>query len=171
MSTRRRTILAAALLIIAAGALASLAGGSKLEQAIVPDAPYPGTPTGVPCDEECGAFLAAIAPSLRELVAEGSALATLGTSRSRDVLELTVRMNRFQSSADEFAFAIENHPVPASMIDTISAIDETIDRAQASIDESIAALRSFDWDALGLAVDEFDAEIQHLTVLAAELNI
>lgn len=171
MSTRRRIGLSALVLIAIAIGLAALGNRKEVEQALVPDAPYPVTPTIAPCDSDCERFVASIAPSLSVVVSEGTALAALGKSRSRDVLELTIRMNRFQDSSAEFEQALVDNPVPVSLSPAIAEIRTELSNAQVAIDASIAAIRSIDWDALGAAVDQFDSAIQNVAALSSTMNL
>jgi hypothetical protein len=123
------------------------------------------------CLAECLAVLEQIQAPVRTLVAEGTLLAELGQSRSRNLVELTVRMDRFRSAADVFEGVYETLVVPVAVKEELLEISRQVQMSLDAIDSSIAAIRSFDWDALGGHVDSFAESIQTITELSDLLGI
>lgn len=169
MRTRRVYVAIVGSILVVAVALGSLNAPARLEDAIAPQAHWSPEAPGLNCDDACAAFTVLVAPSLRTLVSEGNALAELGRSRSRNVIELTIRMDRFRAATDQFSAILESQDVPSALTDEIDSIVRTIDSATAAMDASIAAIRAFDWDALAIQVDQFGSAMDALSSVAADL--
>jgi hypothetical protein len=96
---------------------------------------------------------------------EGDRLAELGRSRSRNVLELGVRMDRFREASTQLLAFISNNPPPPALGSLIAELSAALAAAETAIQASIIAIRGFNWDTLGTSVDEFARSIEAIEAL------
>lgn len=111
-------------------------------------------------------FLSGLKPTLDVLVGEGIALNNLGTARSRNVVELAVRMDRYRTAAGQIERFLQKTPIPPGFEALVAELREQIGASLAAIDASIEAIRQFDWDELAIQVSAFSSAINQITDLA-----
>jgi len=156
---RRRGRLAAFLLIIAVLAAGVTLGSSqRLEEAIAPPATVSiATPESRTAEEQ--QYLGAILPLAERLIGEGRSLVELGESRSRNILELRTRTERFRDAADEVVRVEDTIGVPVRMQPFSTSLSEGVASALVSIGEAEDAVLRFDWDRVEVEVATFAASI------------
>ena len=109
--------------------------------------------------EEEQAYLDVVLPLTEQLVGEGRLLAELGTERSRNVFELTVRADRFEGVASQIAAYESAAGVPPGLARFSAALHAGVDDADVAIDEAKAAFVRFDWDTVHAAVTAFEEAV------------
>jgi hypothetical protein len=171
MRTKRQFVVIAAMLLVGAVALGTLGAPTRVQEALVPPATVPALQPDAACTGDCAAFVDALRTPLQALVAEGGALAELGQARSRNVLELTIRMDRFRDAASQVRGVISGTSVPPAFQADVRALSDWIVQAESAIDDSLAAIRGFDWDDLGRSVDAFAGAVDQLKLISARLSI
>jgi hypothetical protein len=112
------------------------------------------------------AYLDGLRPYLNILVGEGRALEQLGKTRSRNIVELTVRMDRYRGAAKDIDQYIQNHRAPTGLANFVGQLQEQIADSLQAIDASVDAIRKFDWEALGGTVDAFSVAVDSIATLA-----
>jgi hypothetical protein len=112
------------------------------------------------------AYMEGLRPYLDVLVGEGRALEQLGQSRSRNIVELTVRMDRYRGAAKDIDQYIQHHQAPTGLADFVGQLQQQIADSLQAIDASVDAIRHFDWEALGGTVDAFSAAVDSIATLA-----
>jgi hypothetical protein len=105
-------------------------------------------------------------PHLDVLVGEGRTLENLGKARSRNIVELSLRMDRYRTAARDIKQYIQVHSTPPGMAGFITELSQRIDESLAAIDASVEAIRRFDWNALGQTVDNFSLAVDDIARLA-----
>lgn len=78
-------------------------------------------------------------------------------------------MDRFKDASAELEALIDSNVVPNALSVDIQLLRSGLDRADQAIDESISAIRAFDWDALAVSVTEFDSAIKSCESIAQQL--
>lgn len=132
---------------------------------VAPPAPVGDAQVVVAGDSETQRYLAELRPHLDVVIGEGNRLVDLGAERSRDLLELSVRMDRFrQASADLRSFVAANRP-PPGLESTLDDLATHLETADVAIDDSISAIRGFNWNALAVAVERFSLTVQAIETL------
>lgn len=156
---RRRVHIATFLLIIAVlAAGVTLRTSQRLKDAIAPPATVSiATPEARTAEEQ--RFLDAILPLAERLIGEGRSLAELGESRSRNILELRTRSERFRAAAEDVVRVEGTIGVPVRMQPFSTALNEGVASALVSIEEAEDAVFRFDWDRVQVAVSTFAASI------------
>lgn len=143
------------MLIIAAIAIGvTTDSSSRIGEIVVPPATVTLATPEARTDEE-RAYLDVVLPLTERLVGEGRLLTALGTERSRNVFELTVRADRFQGIANEIRAFETTAGVPPGLTWFSTALHDDLDDAEAAIDEAKAAFVRFDWDTVQTAVTAF----------------
>ena len=112
------------------------------------------------------AYVDGLRPYLDVLVGEGRALEHLGQSRSRNIVELSVRMDRYRSAAKDIDRYIQGRPAPTQLAGFVGQLQQQIADSLQAIDASVDAIRHFDWEALGRTVDDFSAAVDSIATLA-----
>lgn len=154
------------LFLSAVVALGALAAPERIGDRIAPRATIVADPAPGERTPEQIAFLRGLAPHLEVLVGEGNALATLASERSRDILELTVRMERYRAAANDIDQYIRDHPTPPGLEQFVTELQQRIGDSLVAIDAAVAAFRRFDWEALGESVRSFSGAVDEITLLA-----
>jgi hypothetical protein len=113
-------------------------------------------------------YLADLSPYLSVVTGEGNRLAELGQARSRNVLELGVRMDRFREASADLVSYIVSNPPPATLASLIDQLMAELSAAETAIQASITAIREFDWDALGISVDAFARAVEAIERLTGQ---
>jgi len=111
-------------------------------------------------------YLSELNPLLAIVVGEGNRLAELGMSRSRNILELSVRMDRFRGASANLLAHFEAHPAPAGLESFVTGLRTHLAAAEDAIESSIGAIQSFDWDALAVAVSTFSDAVEAIESLS-----
>lgn len=157
---RRRGRVAAFVLIIAVLAAGVTLGSSqRLKDAIAPPATvFIATPETRTAEEQ--RYLDAILPLAERLIGEGRSLAELGQSRSRNILELRTRTERFRAAADEVTRIEGSIGVPARMRPFSTSLNDGMASALVAIDDAEDAVLRFDWDRVQVGVSAFAASIE-----------
>lgn len=130
--------------------------------ALVPPAGTDTLLAGSPDDSAAQAYYAELAPYLGVVIGEGERLAELGQSRSRDILELSVRMDRFREASSALLAFLDGQPPPAALQSLVADLRSQLWAADVAIEASISAIRGFNWDALGGAVEDFDRAVAEI---------
>ena len=166
---RRRGRFAAFVLIIAVLAAGVALGSSqRLKDVIAPPATVSiATPEARTAEEQ--RYLDAILPLAERLIGEGRSLAELGESRSRNILELRTRSERFRDAADEVVRVEETIGVPIRMQPFSTALNEGLTSAVLAIGDAEDAVLRFDWDRVQVAVTAFAVSID--VVASAIVNV
>jgi hypothetical protein len=112
-------------------------------------------------------FLDGLTPYLDILVGEGRALQTLGNARSRNIVELSLRMDRYRTAANDINQYVRDNSTPPRLTSFVSELQQRIDESLSAIDASIAAVRQFDWQALAASVSAFSDSVDRIARLAA----
>jgi hypothetical protein len=112
-------------------------------------------------------FLDGLTPYLDVLVGEGRALQTLGNARSRNIVELSLRMDRYRTAANDINQYVRDNSTPPGLTSFVSELQQRIDESLSAIDTSIAAVRQLDWQALGASVSAFSDSVDRIARLAA----
>jgi len=86
-------------------------------------------------------------------------LAELGKGRSRNILELRTRSERFRAAAEDVVRVEETIGVPVRMQPFSTALNEGMASALVEIGEAEDAVFRFDWDRVQVAVVTFAASI------------
>ena len=105
-------------------------------------------------------------PYLDVLVGEGRALEKLGQERSRNIVELSLRMDRYRTAARDIKQYIEGRAIPSGLAGLVTQLRQRIDDSLAAIDASVAAIQRFDWNALGKTVDDFSLAVDDIARMA-----
>jgi hypothetical protein len=105
-------------------------------------------------------------PYLDVLVGEGRALEKLGQERSRNIVELSLRMDRYRTAARDIEQYIEGRAIPPGLAGLVTQLRQRIDDSLAAIDASVAAIQRFDWNALGKTVDDFSLAVDDIARMA-----
>jgi hypothetical protein len=116
------------------------------------------------------AYLNGLDPYLTVVIGEGKRLAELGQARSRNLLELGVRMDRFRVASADLESYIAAHAPPAGLQPMIDDLLSQLAIAESAIQASIAAIQGFDWDSLGMSVDEFSHAVHAIDLLTNSHN-
>lgn len=160
----RRGRIAALLLIITAVVVGVTADSSeRLRDAVAPPATV-SIASPQPRSREEQAYLDAILPLTERLVGEGRLLAELGAARSRDVLELRTRAQRFQATADEVDRVERSIGVPPRLTRFSRSLNHGIASALSAIEAAERAVVRFEWDEVQVAVTTFDQAIDEIAV-------
>lgn len=96
---------------------------------------------------------------------EGDRLAELGRARSRNVVELGVRMDRFREASTQLLAFISTSPPPPALELFVAELTTELAVAETAIQASITAIRGFNWDTLGTSVDAFSRSIEAIEAL------
>jgi len=105
-------------------------------------------------------------PYLDVLVGEGRALEKLGQERSRNIVELSLRMDRYRTAAQDIEQYIQGRATPPGLTRLITELRQRIDDSLSAIDASVAAIRRFDWNALGATVENFSLAVDDIARMA-----
>ena len=155
------------LLLVAVG-LGSLNASKRVETAVAPPATFFASPE-LSGDSATNQFVADLLPRLDVLVGEGLALTSLAEQRSRNIVELTIRMDRFRDAMAEIERVLADTPMPAVFDGEIRDLRFQMHQADIAIDGSLAAIRSFDWDSLEIEVGRFGDAIHAIQPIAFTL--
>jgi hypothetical protein len=79
----------------------------------------------------------------------------LGQARSRNLIELQVRSDRVAEISSEIASYVTNVPVPPRFAAAMAEYDHGVLALRTGMDDARTAFFSFDWEALGPALDLF----------------
>lgn len=167
-TTRLGRLPLAALLLVGVLGIAGLLSQGRISDTIAPQVTVSldsGTGARRPTDVT---YLNALQPHLAVLMGEGAALQELGNSRSRNVVELAIRMDRYRAAAANIESFMTSHTPPALSTDFVSDLRFHIAESIIAIDGAIAAFRQFDWDALGVSVADFSTAIDRIVILVQE---
>ena len=104
------------------------------------------------------------------VIGEGRRLSALGQARSRNVLELSVRMDRFREASAELKAYMSSHAPPADLESEINDLLIQLENAESAIQASITAVQGFDWEALGGSVDDFSRAVEAIEALSLRIN-
>jgi len=150
------------LLIIAVLAVGVTASSSdRLKVIVAPPATVPiATPQARTAEEQ--RYLDAVLPLTERLVGEGRLLSALGEARSRNILELRTRSERFRETADEVIAMESASGVPPRMGAFSTALNDGIASALVSIDDAQSAVFRFDWDQAQLSVSTFGTAVEQI---------
>lgn len=99
MRTRRQKVTIVGAMLFAVVALGTFRPPFLIENAVAPSAPIALGPGSILSDPEYFAFVRIIADLLELVIAEGTALADLGMSRSKNALQTSIRMERFREAS------------------------------------------------------------------------
>ena len=168
LRTRRKKGAAVLLLLLIAVGLGSLNAPKRIETAVAPPATFFASPDSGDVDGG-NAFIDELLPKLDVLVGEGSALQSLGQARSRNILELTVRMQRFRDALADIDRFLTVTSVPTRFEARMSELQVQMANANNAIDGSVSAIKTFDWDYLGVQVDLFGLAIDSIRPIAISL--
>ena len=156
---RRRGRIAALALIIAVLAVGVTARSSdRLKEAVAPPATF-SIATPEPRTAEEQQYLDAILPLTERLIGEGRLLSELGAARSRNIIELRTRAERFRDAADAVVQTEFVLGVPLRLEPFSASLNRGITSALAAIAEAEGAVVRFDWDQVGVAVSTFTTAI------------
>jgi hypothetical protein len=75
-------------------------------------------------------------------------------------------MDRYRGAASEINQYVRDHATPPGLEQFVSELQQRIAESLAAIDASVAAVRQFDWDALGESVTRFSTAVDQITILA-----
>lgn len=153
-------------LLILVVAIGVLSAPDSVENRIVPPATVASEIGNGQLSADEQAYVAGLQPYLAVLVGEGRALERLGQSRSRNIVELSVRMDRYRSAAADIKQYVDEHPTPTRLTSFVGQLQRQIADSLQAIDASIDAIRQFDWEALGGTVDDFSEAIDSIANLA-----
>jgi hypothetical protein len=153
-------------LLIIVVAIGVLSAPESVENRVVPPATVASAVGNGQLSPNERAYLDGLQPYLDVLVGEGRALEQLGQSRSRNIVELTVRMDRYRGAANDIDRYIQDHPAPTRLADFVGQLQQQIADSLQAIDASVDAIRHFDWEALGGTVDAFSAAVDSIAALA-----
>ena len=136
-----------------------LGSSQRLKDAIAPPATVSiATPESRTAEEQ--RYLDAILPLAERLIGEGRSLAELGESRSRNILELRARSERFRDAAEQVIRIESAIGVPVRMRPFSVSLNEGIASALIAIDEAEDAVLRFDWERVQAEVSTFAASIE-----------
>lgn len=136
--------------------VAFLAYGDDATDRIVPPAAETiPEPTAIILTAQEREFYDYVSPRLRAIAAESFVLAELGQQRSRNLIELQVRSDRVSATSAEIDTFVTNVTVPARFAQAMAEYDAGVTAIRTGMDEAKAAFFSFNWDALGPALDQF----------------
>ena len=158
----RRRLVAPPLLIIAVlAAGVTAASTDRLKDAVAPPATFVlATPEPRTAEEQ--RYLDAVLPPTERLVGEGRLLSALGAERSRNLLELRTRAERFRTTADEVVQLERSQGVPSQLEPFSAALNSGIVSALVAIDDAQAAVLRFDWDQVEAAVSAFTTAVDSI---------
>jgi hypothetical protein len=165
-ATRRRQLAAVALVVVIVGTLAAWLAPDEIGNRVAPPVTViSGVGSGTLSPEE-QLYADGLRPYLDVLVGEGRSLEKLGQARSRNIVELSLRMDRYRTAANNIEQYIQGHSTPPGLVGLVTELRQRIDESLAAIDASVAAIRRFDWNALGQTVDDFSLAVDHIARLA-----
>lgn len=165
MRTRRR-LLIGGVLVTALATAAMLIAPETIENRIAPRATIVSEyDVGTPTLEE-QVYLQGMSPYLDVLIGEGRVLQRLGNARSRNIIELSLRMERYRTAAADISQYITDTPTPPRLAQYVTELQNEVEASLRAIDESIHAFRRLDWDALGQSVGAFSATIDAIVNLS-----
>ena len=154
---RRRV--APLLLIIALLTVGVTIGSTgRLDEIVAPPATFV-LDTPEPRTVEEKRYLDAVLPSIEQLIAEGQRLSELGAARSRNLLELRTRTERFRTAADEVMRLERSEGIPIGLATFSMTLNLGIASALVAIDDAEAAVLRFDWEQVETAVSAFTAAV------------
>jgi hypothetical protein len=167
LGTRRNRLVLAGIILIVAAVAAGLHAPDQLGNRVAPRATAPfDLGSGVRTAEE-QSYLDGLRPYLNVLLGEGRALRELGNSRSRNVFELSLRMDRYRTAASDIIQYVQDNAAPLRLAPFVSELQQQIDDSLRAIDASFDAFRTFDWHSLGESVSAFSITIDKIGRLAA----
>ena len=158
-NVRGRRRLAPLLLIIALLAVGVTIGATdRLNPIVAPPATFVlDTPEPRTVEEQ--RYLVAVLPLTERLIAEGQLLSELGAARSRNLLELRTRAERFRTTAEEVMRLERVGGIPSRLKSFSVSLNLGIASALAAIDDAEAAVLRFEWEQVEAAVSAFTAAI------------
>ena len=142
-----------------------VAATDHIGELVAPPASSGVVPDTTPVNSSEQQYRAGMDPYLAVVIGEGERLAELGQARSRNVLELGVRMDRFREASDELQAYVQQHPPPASLESTVGDLLTQLAAAETAIQASISAIRAFDWDSLGTSVADFSRAVDAIELI------
>jgi len=165
-ATRRKQLAAVALVVVIIGTLAALIAPNEIGNRVAPPVTVVSNVGSGTLSPEEQSYADGLQPYLDVLVGEGRALEKLGQARSRNIVELSLRMDRYRTAANDIEQYIQGHSTPVGMAGLVTELRQRIDDSLAAIDASVAAIRRFDWNALGQTVDDFSLAVDDIARLA-----
>jgi hypothetical protein len=165
LRTRRRLVLGG-VLVAAFAAIAALTAPGQIENKIAPRTTIVSELDDAPRTVAEQSYLDGLKPYLGILIGEGRELQSLGNARSRNVIELSLRMDRYRAAAADISQYVRDNPAPPQLAQYVTELQHEIEESMSAIDSSIDAFRRFDWDALGDGVDAFSSAIDRIAGLA-----
>ena len=113
--TRRKRLTAGAAVVIVAAVFSMMAMNEQVGELVVPPATSGATSNASPETPAEQEYLQGLEPYLSVVIGEGKRLAELDQARSRNVLELGVRMDRFREASADLQAYVGTHEPPASL--------------------------------------------------------
>ena len=98
--------------------------------------------------------------------ARGARSRSLDRTRSRNIVELSLRMDRYRTAAQDIEQYIQGRATPPGLTRLITELRQRIDDSLSAIDASVAAIRRFDWNALGATVENFSLAVDDIARMA-----
>ena len=166
LATRRRYLAAVALALVIVGAMAALIAPDEIGNRVAPPVTVVSVVGSGTLSPDEQAYADGLRPYLDVLVGEGRALEKLGQERSRNIVELSLRMDRYRTAAHDIEQYIQGRSTPPRLAGLVTELRQRIDQSLAAIDASVAAIRRFDWNALGQTVDDFSLAVDDIARLA-----
>jgi hypothetical protein len=165
-ATRRRPVAAIAAILIVLVVGSAMIAPEEIGNRVAPPATVLSGIGAGNLSPDGQAYADGLRPFVDVLVGEGLALAKLGQERSRNIVELSVRMDRYRTAAHDIEQYIQEHSTPTALAGYVTELRQRIDESLAAIDASITAIRAFDWDALGRTVEDFSKAVDSIARLA-----
>src|SRR5690349_82817 len=149
LATRRRYLVTVALVLVIVGTTAALIAPHEIGNRIAPPVTVVSDVGSGMLSPEEQSYADGLQPYLNVLVGEGRALEKLGQERSRNIVELSLRMDRYRTASRDIEQYIEGHTTPPGLVGFVTELRQRIDDSLAAIDATVAAIQRFDWNALG----------------------
>jgi hypothetical protein len=156
--------------VVVIALLGMVATSDQIGELVAPPATSGSTRDASPEAPAEETYLNGLDPYLTVVIGEGKRLAELGQARSRNLLVLGVRMDRFREASADLQFYISVHAPPAGLQPMIDELVVQLAIAESAIQASIAAIQGFDWDSLGTSVDEFSRAVHAIDLLTNSHN-
>ena len=166
LATRRRRLALVSTLLVTLVTLAALIAPDEIGNRVAPPALVVSNFGSGALSPEEQVYADGLRPYLDVLVGEGQALKQLGRQRSRNIVELSLRMDRYRAAAHDIEQYIQGRATPSGLTGFVTELRQRIDDSLVAIDASVDAIRRFDWNALGQTVEEFSLAVDVITRLA-----
>ena len=153
-------------MIAALGAVSAFNAPLKIENKVAPRVTIISGHESDAYTADEQAYLDGLKPYLDILIGEGRELQTMGNNRSRNIIELSLRMDRYRAAANNINQYVADIPMPSRLSEYVTEMQREIAASVKAIDASVDAFRHFDWDALGESVSAFSEAIDRIASLA-----